>query len=402
MNRESEVDRRELLAFCQDMVRTPSVNGENDEKDVADLVVAFARSHGLQVDTVSRERARPNVLVTAGPPGDPGFLLVAHMDTVAVGRKDQWKYPPFSGQIEGGRLYGRGAADNKGGLVAALACLLNIQQRGSHLLRRPVMLVCVPDEESGASGTLGIKHLIEKGRLPSSDAIYTYPGLRRVIVGHRGVLRMVISTYGRAAHSGSRAWQDGMSGSNAVTAMAEILLALEQTRFEHKTTDPLFRNFRTVITPGTLIRGGTGKSIVPDYCEAAIDVRTVPGVSTEEVEEEIRRISNGVAERRGLLSVRVAPDTHLPVSTVSPDAPIVTAIQDACQKVTGRRPPITVSGPANESYILNEFGINTCVLGPEGANVHAANEYVIVDSIFRAAAVYSEIAQMRLGKELTA
>jgi succinyl-diaminopimelate desuccinylase len=397
MNLNLKVDRRELLAFCQAIVRTPSVNGEHDEKDVADLVVAFAASHGLQVDTVARERSRPNVLVTVGPPGKPGFLLVAHMDTVAVGREDQWTRPPFGGDIDNGRLYGRGAADNKGGLVAALACLLNIQER-SHLLRRPVMLVCVPDEESGASGTLGIKYLIEKGRLHISDAIYTYPGMRRVIVGHRGVLRMKLSTHGRAVHSGSRAWQDGMRGSNAVTAMAEILLALEKTRFENKAEHPLFRNYRTVITPGTLINGGTGKSIVPDYCEAAIDVRTVPGVATEEVEREILRISREVAERRGLLSVKVVPDTYLPVSTISPDAPIVSVIQEACQKVTGKRPPVTISGPANESYILNEFGINTCVLGPEGANVHAANEYVVVESIFRAAAVYSEIAEMMLGR----
>jgi acetylornithine deacetylase/succinyl-diaminopimelate desuccinylase-like protein len=153
----------------------------------------------------------------------------------------------------------------------------------------------------------------------------------------------------------------------------------------------LFAPYRTVITP-TIVAGGSGPSMVPSICDAKIDIRLIPAVGREVVEAAIREIAEGVARRRPPLRVDVAVETIIPPTEIAPDEPVVRAARAAARALLGFDPPLTVSGPANESYLLNGFGIPTCIIGPEGGNAHAADEYVVVDSLVRAAEVYARIA----------
>jgi succinyl-diaminopimelate desuccinylase len=381
--------RAALLDLCRTLVQTPSVNGHDPERAVAEQVAAFAHQHGLAVELLAQTAERPNVLVRVGPAGPATLLLLAHTDTVPTGQAATWTYPPFAAQLHDGRLYGRGAIDNKGGIVAGLAALLLLQQAAPH---QPVLLACVPDEESGATGTLGVRYLHSLGKLAARAAIYTYPGMRELVIGHRGMLRVSIMTHGVAYHSGSRAWQEAAPSANAVTGMAEILLELEREQLDQFGSG-LFTPFRTMITP-TLIDGGSGPSIVPDTCTALLDIRLVPETPGAEVERVIRKVLAAVMARRPVLRAELRVDTALPPTQIAADAPIVTALQTAAQHVLGWVPPLTVSGPANESYILNELGIPTCVFGPTGDNAHAADEFVVLESIFQVATVYAHAARL--------
>lgn len=391
-----KLPKQDLVQLCQTLVQTPSTNGVHAEREVAKLVTQFAKDHDLEVEMIGLDPDRPNVLVKVGPDGEAGLLLVAHTDTVSPGTEKNWTYPPFGAEIVEGRLYGRGAADNKGGLVAALSALLMLKENSCKDLRRPVLLACVPDEESGATGILGVKYLKELGKLSGCGAIYTYPGKHRIIIGHRGVLRMKIITYGRALHTGSSRWQNGPVGHNAVTGMAEIVLALERLRFKETSNEGPFDNFRATITP-TLIEGGTDQSIVPDYCEAMIDIRLVPSISRSEVEDKIRGVVAEIAQRRAPLRVDIIPEIFVPPTLIPPDSRIISALRKSAKQVFEEDPVVTVSGPANESYILNGLGIPTCVFGPDGGNAHAADEYVVIDSIFKVAVVYALTALMMSG-----
>ena len=384
---DCEARRREIIQFCQSLVRTPSVNGVNVEKKTAELIARFSIRNGFHVDVIAREPDRPNVLVRVGPEGEPALLIVAHTDTVSAGRAEVWTHPPFGAEIAGGRLYGRGTVDNKGGIAAGLAALVMLNEDSSVTLPRPIVLACVPDEESGATGRLGIRHLKEVGKLCASGAVYTYPGMHRIIIGHRGVLRLRIIAHGKAIHSGSTRWRKGNGGCNAVTGMAEFLLRIEQLRFNDVSENGSCDNF-AVATP-TIIKGGTEKSVVPDYCEVAIDIRLGSTVLRAEIEETIRQAAREVARKRYPLRFEIGADTWVPPTSISSESQIVSALRKSVKQVIGREPALAISGPANESYILNGFGIPTCVLGPNGGHAHAADEYVVIDSIFKAAAVYA-------------
>jgi succinyl-diaminopimelate desuccinylase len=177
--------------------------------------------------------------------------------------------------------------------------------------------------------------------------------------------------------------------------MSEILLALENLEFDTNRHD-LFGSFRTVITPGTLIQGGTDKNVVPDYCEAMIDVRLVPSVSKSDIEERITSVINEITKKRKPLKVDIMPDVYIPCSSISPDSQIVTLIKETSKVLTGKDPRVTVSGPANESYLLNKFGIRTCIYGPNGGNFHGVDEFMELNSIFEVARIYASVAETLL------
>lgn len=115
------------------------------------------------------------------------------MDTVAEGDPAQWTHPPFTAQQVGDRLYGRGAAGNKAGLACGLYTLAPLRDAGLlEPARARVLLAGVVDEESGASSAFGVRFLLDLGRLPVQDAIYTYTS-DNVCIGHRGVLRLTLT-----------------------------------------------------------------------------------------------------------------------------------------------------------------------------------------------------------------
>lgn len=381
--------RDALVALCQTLIRTPSVNGEHPELAVVEVARAFAAGAGLRVATVAAEPERPNLLVRVGPDRPADLLLVAHLDTVGVGDPAAWSLPPFGGQLADGKIYGRGACDTKGGLTAALAALMLLQQLPAP--EQPaVLLAAVPDEESGATGRLGVRHLHGLGLLSGRGAIYCYPGNEQLVVGHRGVLRLSIETFGGAQHTGGTRWQDSPVGLNAVTTMAEILQGLESLRFPEAGAG-LFAPFRTVITP-TTVAGGSGVSMVPDRCVATVDIRLVPATPRDTVLAAVRRVLDKITARRGGPPATLRESVSLPPTEIAADEPVVRAVQQAAQEVLDRTPALAVSGPANESYLLNGMGIPTCIIGPEGDQAHAADEYVVADSIFEAAAIYARAA----------
>ena len=96
-----------------------------------------------------------------------------------------------------------------------------------------------------------------------------------------------------------------------------------------------------------------------------------------------------VVRRRPPLAVEIRTEVTIPHTEIRTDAAIVGSVQRAAERVLGESPSLSVSGPANESYILNGYGIPTCVFGPAGANGHSADEYVLIDTLAPVAKIYA-------------
>jgi len=177
--------------------------------------------------------------------------------------------------------------------------------------------------------------------------------------------------------------------------MVEMIRKIEKLSFKDQQDSPYFADLRTVITP-TVISGGVGPSIVPDICEAHIDIRLVPSTPREVIEHAIEKIRGEVQQQRPSLQVELASETYLPPTIIPEDAEVLSALRASVQEVLQIDPIMQVSGPANESYLLNGYGIPTCTYGPDGAGAHAANEFIVIDSIFQVAQVYAQtVLKMR-------
>ena len=377
-----------LETFLQDLVRLRSVNGRQTEAAVAQRIVQEAQKLGLQSRFIAAEPRRSNVLVEWGH-GPRGFALVGHMDTVAPGDEAQWTYPPFAATIDGERLVGRGAADNKAGIACGLYTLALLRDEG---LLDPedvrLSLVGVVDEESGASSPLGVRALLDGGHLDARGAIYTYCS-DIVCVGHRGLLRLHLRVTGEAVHSGSEAWSRGQGGANAVTGLAAVLLALEKLRVP-ATPHPAFAHLDFTITPGTLVEGGDYESMVPASAWAMVDARLLPGQAPEAVLETIETlVRETLAQRRGVRAT-VDVKNSLPAAAISVDHRLAQIAARHAAQFTGRDWLIRGAGPANEGYMLIAAGVPTlCGFGPQGGNVHAPDEWVALPSLSTIVAIYA-------------
>ncbi len=389
--------QQQMVDFCVRLVQTPSVNGLHPERPMAKLIAAEARRLGLPARLVADHEQRPNVVVSTAGRAATGLLLVAHTDTVPPGDAAAWTYPPFDGHIAEGRLYGRGAIDNKGGIAAALYALAALDALPQFQGR--AQFIGVPDEESGATGTLGVKCLNREGLLSAAGAIYVYPGLDEIPLGHRGLVRVKLIARGQAAHTGS-AGQVGREspGRNAVTALAALLLHLEQADLPRSQLD-YFKQFHAVLTPGTVISGGVAVNIVPDTAEALVDIRTVPEFDRPEAEALLKETISQIERERPGISFDYELLNHLPAAMSYPGAPVFGVVQQAAQSVIGFTPELTVCGPANEGYLFIEQGIPiVCGFGPTGANAHAVDEYVNLASLRDAALIYA-LAAVDLAQE---
>jgi succinyl-diaminopimelate desuccinylase len=382
----------EVLAFLQDLVRIPSVNGRDDESVVAARVAEEADRLALPARLVEARAGRPNVLVEWGD-GAAGFALIGHMDTVAEGDASAWAYPPFAASIHGGRMYGRGTADNKAGIACALYTLALVRDNG---LLDPatarVALAGVVDEESGASSRLGVRYLLDQNLLAANGAIYTYAS-DVICVGHRGLLRLRLHAAGQSIHSGSPAWSHGEGGVNAVTGLAAILVELEKLDIPTP-THPAFDDLGCTITPGTLVRGGEFESMVPAQAEAMIDVRLMPGQSAQEVLARVEHVIEDLVSQRPGLEVTIAVKNDVPGAAIPLDHRLVQVAQRYTRTITGRAWPVVGAGPTNEGYMLIEAGIPTlCGFGPRGGNAHAPDEWVETASLPQTIAMYAGIVR---------
>ena len=382
-----------LVSFLQDLIQIPSVNGRDSERAVAERIVAEAKKLGLVSELVAKDPDRPNAVARWGN-GHAKFAIIGHSDTVAEGDHSHWSYPPLSGEIVDGRMIGRGSSDNKAGIAIGLYLLALTRD---HQLLNPdqveLIVAGVVDEESGATSTLGVRHLIESGQLDGAQgAIYAYAS-DIVCVGHRGSLRLELTARGEAAHTGLAAWSQGKKGVNAVTGLAAVLLALENLEIPAP-SHPAFDHLGCTITPGTLMQGGAFVSMVPDLATAAVDIRLMPEQDKDEVLAVVQGVIDRVLEQRPGLTVSIKITNSSPGAAIPIDHRLAQIAQQQARKYTNGDWPIIGAGAGNEGYMLIGAGIPTlCGFGPTGGNAHAPDEWVDVASLSTTLATFAGIVK---------
>ena len=380
----------QITKFLQDLVRIPSVNGRDSERKVAERIIAEGERLGLNSYLKAKNDNRPNAVITCGD-GDQGFAIIAHMDTVAEGKHEDWTHPPFKAFIQNGLMFGRGTADNKAGIACGMYTMQIMRELGMiDLDQQKVILAGVVDEESGACSPLGVRFLLDEGVLKATGAIYAYAS-DIVCIGHRGLLRVEITTHGESVHAGLDSWHNRTQGVNAVMGLAEILIELE--RMQHPGgTFPGFEQLGFTITPGTIINGGDYASIVPNKASAIVDIRLLPGQEKATVLDKIMKIIERVKQNRDGLGTEIDIIVDIPGAAIPVDHPLAKIAQSYTEMVYGTPWEIRGAGPGNEGYMLISAGIPTlCGFGPVGGNPHAPDEWIEINSLSKTTAIFAGI-----------
>jgi acetylornithine deacetylase len=351
----------------------PGAPGENVvARQLADILVQW----NFRVDLMETGGGRPNVIARIGTPGRRTLMFNGHLDVVGV---EGMVHPPFEAAVRDGRMYGRGSTDMKGGVAAMCAAAARAAESG---LQGEIIVCAVTDEEYRSAGTTA---LLKRG-VRADAAIVTEPTCMAIAPAHKGFVWYDVSVRGRAAH-GSR-YDVGVDAITQAALLMAELDELERTELS-RITHPLLGR---ASMHASFISGGTGMSTYPDHCGIKLERRTVPGERNDNALKQVHEACARVRARRPTFDATVTEEFAQSPSDVRVDAPIVLALQAAMQAQGERVSSIGLSA-WTDAALLNDAGIPAICYGPGDISLaHAAEEYVSVDEIERAAAVLTRLA----------
>ena len=305
-----------------------------------------------------------NLLATYGR-GPGGLVLSGHTDTVPC-NPEKWTSDPFTLTERDGKLYGLGTCDMKGFFALALEALEQVRDKTFH---QPLMILATADEECSMSGARALSQSTGPG---GRYAVIGEPSSLRPVRMHKGIIMDSIRVTGRAGHSSNPAL-----GINAMDAVHEVMGELKSLRAE------LAENYRdahfAVQTP-TLnlgcIHGGDNPNRICGSCELAFDLRALPGMSNDDLREEIRRRMNPIAAQNN-----VEMSFEQLFSGVEPFAESEnSALIKEAERLTGYT-SVAVNY-ATEAPFLQNLGMETVVLGPGSIDqAHQVDEFMALDQI---------------------
>lgn len=382
----SRIDQEEVVAFHRDLVRIPSINPPGDCRDAIAFVEAKLKGDGFDTEILFIDETQPNVIATYGPEGGKKLLVNAHVDVVPTGERSAWKHDPFGAEIEDGKIYGRGAGDDKASVTAQVIAALALRRSGIPLAGQ-LIVTEVSDEENG--GVHGAAIVSEK--YPDPDwAIVGEQTLNRVCVGEKGGAGCIVTVHGKTAH-GALPWE----GANAIEGAAEVIVALRRELWP-KLTERTHWAFHPSSASVNMIDGGVKANVVPDKASFLIDRRTVPGETPEEARAEIEAIANQAIQNVPGCSVEVSAPYPGKEATAAPvEDALVQAMLGANERLGLNTEPTGFS-MGTDGRFWNALGVPTIIYGPgDPSTAHQPDEWVGIDEIMEATRAYA-IAMVRL------
>jgi acetylornithine deacetylase len=367
-----EIDRVELAELLQGLVRRPSPNPPGCEESVARFLAETCTRLGLQTELHEVAPGRPNVYASLGP-AEAGLLFLVHTDTVPAG--EGWTRDPFGGVLEDGRVYGRGSADMKAGIAAAVIAMAALKRAG---IEAPVAFAAVVDEEESGAG---VRALLERPGFGARQAIVPEPTELQTIIGCRGNCYVEVEVNGRSAHAGTP-----HEGHNAIYDAALLIDAIQGLDAE------LARRRHPLLGAGSwsvgTIQGGTGTAMVPDRCRISVDRRLLPD---ERGEDALAQMQGAIAALDDV-DARAELLMEIPSFELPPDHELVQGVLRASRDAGAPEQPVAGwTAACDGGYLMRYAGIPAVVLGPGSVveQAHRPDESVPIDEVELAARTFA-------------
>ncbi len=383
--------RDQLVELTRMLVRIPTESPQSDTTAAVRLIAGeLAGRTGVEVTTHTAREPIQNLVakLRATTPGKR-LILNGHLDTYPAGDHDAWTDGPYSGSIRGGRLYGRGSSDMKGG-VACLVHVFRALAQMRDMWAGEVCLTLAGDEET--MGVLGSQFLLDTTRDARGDAMLnadvSSPAVPRV--GEKGMIWVDVFARGKPAHGAHV-----HIGENAIDALCHAMSALSGlSSLDVRLPDEVARTIKAarpvsepiggdgeaeVLRSLTVnfgrISGGCSANLVPDRAEASADIRLPMGVTVDEVESEISRLLDPLPGIRFDIVRRYEP------TWTSLHEPVVMATVDACHRVLGSTPSVNMRVGASDARLYRAAGIPSVVCGLTPYNLGGPDEYVEIEEL---------------------
>jgi acetylornithine deacetylase/succinyl-diaminopimelate desuccinylase family protein len=378
------VTTKQVTSLLASLIRIESVTPSliptgSGEQSIANFIADWLSGTRAEVQLIAVAPGRPNVLARLrGSGGGPTLCLNAHTDTVGC---EGWALDAFSPRINGNRMFGLGASDDKSGCAAAMLALRTVAESGADL--RGDLLVALVADAEGRS--IGSEHLAKQRGIDAAIVIEPQP-IDDLVIEHQGFGWINLVTRGVGAHGSSPE-----VGVDAIVHMAEVITRLhrlDRTKFQ---ANPSLLNGRAVFHTAT-ITGGTHYATYPDYARLGIEIGTQPG----------ERLTDRIAEIEAIFAEvsKTEPGFNAEIEVVLDREPFVAqgheALQEIVEKamsaVLGKKPNVTGMNASTDAALMQAGGIPTLVIGAAGGNYHTVNEWVSISEIGKLSEILAKAA----------
>ena len=390
----------DVSRICSELVAIRSENPPGRTAEVIEYIQTFLDTLGIG-SKITRTKTGHNNLITTGTGNR--LLFCGHVDVVPA-LDEGWTHPPFSGTIQDGFVWGRGATDMKGGCASLLAACHMLVDKGKEVTAT-CAFVC--DEETG--GQKGIRYLLAKKMIKPTDCLIAEPSpVRHPCIGQKGLCRLEMKFNGIPAHG-------SLYPAVGVSAVMEAVSLLEQVKTLHDREYPVDERLKEIIdrssgvleeefkihnvsevlkklmyNPG-VIKGGEKSNVVAQHCDLDLELRVPWGCSIPELIEEITSHAPSMKI--------ISQTTHNP-SITDPSCRLVTVTCNEIERVHGGTVFPIVQWAASDARHLRLCGFNVIEYGPgEISTLHAVNERVKIVDLKKASAVYAGIMTAYAGKD---
>lgn len=402
--------KSEVASLCSDLIKFPTISPPSETIELTEYIKTYLDGIGLKTTLHKRKPKKTNLHARLQGKTHKRIIWLGHIDVVPPGSREKWSHNPFGGEIEAGKVHGRGTSDMKGSCAAAMtaAKILSALNENEHATM-DFWFTCDEEVESFD----GTRWLLEQGLL-SGDACLVGDALSGsqkepwVDAGCKGYLRARIKATGKTAHGSSPFY-----GDNAIDRLIPAVekarkvenfaldLPKDVTRLTRSTlkfllkdgelTEPQKKAIRRAFNYPTvslnLINAGVKINVVPDFAEATFDIRITPGINLRKVEREISRL---VKEFRnsGVKAETVSLEAGYYESW---DSPFANSLAKAVKTAVGTKPqPKILLGATDGIHVNRTLGIPCLGFGAGIEKLaHAPNEYVTIENLVMAAKVYA-------------
>lgn len=397
-----------LISATQSLVQAPSPNPPGVVSAAADAAVALIKEH-IPSSVISIYETSPGItnVVAVLQSKQPGRTLVlsGHLDTYPIGDPSQWSVPPLGGSLsaDSTRIYGRGAADMKGGIAASIIAMRALAEQ-IDAWDGQVVLALAGDEET--MGTQGTAWLLENVPIiKNADAVIVGDAGSPLIlrIGEKGLLWLEVTATGKAAH-GAHVHR----GTNAIDALIEAIRRIKTLEQLPTPADQVSQTVlaatplseplsgtgearvltRVTVNTGTF-SGGTSMNLVPASASAKLDVRIPHGISTAKA---VRCISEALASSPSLDGISCRIIQQYDPTWTSPSEEIVQCALAAARELVGTQATVNMRVGASDARLYRAKGIPTVVLGLTPGNMGGPDEYCLVGEVEQVALVHGVAA----------
>ncbi|MFX1521485.1 MAG: peptidase [Promethearchaeota archaeon] len=401
-------EKESIIDLLRKMVQIPSVVG--DEKAGQEFMAKKFGEMGFTVDMWTPDydelkthpgfaspnasfENRPNVVgVLKGAGGGRSLILNGHMDVVSPYDESLWEHGPWSADIVGNRMYGRGSSDMKGGIAAMTMAVTLIKKAGIQL-KGDVIIESVIEEEAGGVGTLAcvVRGYKADAALITEPTVVEEGGVPMLCPAQGGSMWFKVHVQGKSAHAGLR--YEGVSAIEKALKICNALWELEKFRNE-KLKHPLYQRYKIPIPLNIgILKSGVWPSSVPEEATIQCRIGVAPGESIESVRTQVKDYLQKFAELDSWLvdhppKVEFFGGTWIPTE-LPLDHPLVKIITDSYIKVFNQEPELAGTPWGADGGLLVHHGDTPVVIfGPGDMRViHFPNEFIEIDKLIAATKV---------------